>query len=143
MIRVAQGANAAALRPARIAASLIVPGKPVTQNDVRRMGHWSARSKATKRVAADTHAAMLEQWGPRSKWPRFTHPVRITIADQCRTGNLRDAEACAPTVKAIVDTLVRAEVIPDDTPQWVRATTYLAPVKTGTDAVVIGLHLAS
>jgi len=126
----------------RIAASLVVPGKPVTQNDVRRMGHWTSRSKATKRVAAATHDAMLEQWGPRHMWPRFVAPVRITVADQCRTANLRDAEACAPSVKAIVDALVRAEVIPDDTPQWVRATTYLAPVKTGVDAVVIGLQVA-
>jgi Holliday junction resolvase RusA-like endonuclease len=114
---------------------LTIPGKPVTQNDVRRMGHWSAPRKAKRRVAADATYAALSTWGVKP--PKLVFPVHVTVEDHCATGNLRDQESCAPSVKAILDALTAYGLWPDDSPAFVASSTYVAPVKTGIDELVI------
>lgn len=119
---------------------LVVPGKPVTQNDVRRAGHWATVRAAKRRVAADATYAALSTWGLRP--PRLTFPVEVTVEDCCRTANLRDVEACAPSVKAILDALTDYGLWPDDSPAYVASVTYRAPVKTGTDALILTITAA-
>ncbi|MEN9621439.1 MAG: hypothetical protein RL499_1632, partial [Actinomycetota bacterium] len=65
------------------------------------------------------------------------YPVTVTVADECRTANLRDTEACAPTVKVALDALTNIGVWPDDSPAYVAGIRYLAPVKTGTDSITL------
>jgi hypothetical protein len=111
---------------------LTVPGKPVKSND--RM-HWRAEYAAKRRVAADATYAALSTWG--LKPPPLTFPVVVTVEDHCRTANLRDTEAVAPSVKFILDALTRYGLWPDDRSEFVAEIRYLPPVKTGTDEIVI------
>lgn len=123
------------------AITLTIPGRPFSQNDQRRMSHWTTVRKAKRQVESAVYAAVVEQHGHHSQLRRkaaaLTWPVTVTIADHCKTANLRDVEACAPTVKVALDVLVDIGVFPDDSPQYVARIAYLTPVKTGTDQLVI------
>jgi crossover junction endodeoxyribonuclease RusA len=52
-------------------------------------------------------------------------------------GRLQDADACHPSVKAVIDGLVDAGVIPDDDPRYVRAVTYHAPTRAKADFLLV------
>lgn len=52
-------------------------------------------------------------------------------------GRLQDADACHPAVKAVIDGLVDAGVIPDDDPRYVRAVTYHAPTRAKADFLLV------
>jgi Holliday junction resolvase RusA-like endonuclease len=123
------------------ALTITVPGKPFTQNDQRRASHWTTVRKAKRAVEAAVYTAIVDQHGHHSQLRRkaagFTWPVTITIADHCKTANLRDTEACAPTVKVALDVLTDIGVWPDDSPVYVAGIHYLAPVKTGTDSITL------
>jgi hypothetical protein len=114
--------------------TLTIPGKPWTQNDQRRM-HWRKQSQTKRRIAADATYAALSTWGVKP--PKLVFPVHVLVEDHCATGNLRDQESCAPSVKAILDALTAYGLWPDDSPAFVASSTYVAPVKTGVDKLVI------
>lgn len=91
------------------AITLTIPGRPFSQNDQRRMSHWTTVRRAKSAVETAVYAAVVEQHGHhaqlRRKAAALVFPVTVTIADHCRTTNLRDTEACAPTVKVALDVL--------------------------------------
>lgn len=123
--------------------TLVVPGRPLNRND---RGHWLVKAKATKALRAATVDHAWEQWGPRSRTIRAAQralggmlpAAHITIADHCRTANLRDCENA--DAKPIIDGLTDYGLWPDDGPRHVGGITRLPPVKTGTDQLVLTIR---
>lgn len=94
--------------------------RPFTANQARRW-HWS-------KVHAKT-AEWRQAFGVlarAAKVPRLDR-VRITAVVHL-AGRPLDTDAIAPTVKAAIDGLVDAKVIPDDTPAHVLGVAYAPPV---------------
>ncbi len=123
--------------------TLTIPGKPLTQNDMRRLAgrHWTATKKAQDAHRTAAKYELLTQWRqPHKIGELMTWPVTVTVADHCRTGNLRDTEACAPTVKIVLDLLTRHQFWPDDSPAYCARIIYLPPIKTGVDELVVTIE---
>lgn len=53
--------------------------------------------------------------------------VSITIEPHQKGGRLQDVGACNPAVKAAIDGIVDAGVLPDDSSKFVRSLTFLPP----------------
>lgn len=69
--------------------------------------------------------------------------VNIEVAQLCRDHRIPDVGACLPAVKAAIDGLVDAGVIPDDGPKYVHSLLFTAPTTVGYDALslrVTGPH---
>ncbi len=99
-----------------------------------RSGHWSANH------AED---AMLRQWAAMAGadtgvW--FDGPVEVHAVMTVATGVLPDAGAIALAVKHVIDGLVDADVIRDDTPEYVVSETYHAPERTGQRTLRVALR---
>ena len=62
--------------------------------------------------------------------------ITVTVEPHQKNGRLQDVGACNPSVKAAIDGLVDASVLPDDSPEFVRSLVFLPPRK-GKDALVI------
>lgn len=96
-----------------------------------RSGHWAANH------AED---AMLRQWGAMAGTDAgitFTGPVTVEAMMTIAVGVLPDCAAISLAVKHIVDGLVDAGVITDDSPDYVRSETYHAPERTGTRSLIL------
>ena len=121
--------------------TLVIPGRPLNRND---RGHWRVKAKLTKQLRLAAHFLAIEQWGissrpliaaQRALGVSVLPPAHITVADHCRTANLRDVENA--DVKPIVDGLSDYGLWPDDGPRYVSGMTRLPPVKTGSDELVL------
>jgi hypothetical protein len=86
------------------------------------MVHWQHRRQTEAIRQAACLAAKIETHPP------FTAPVTISAWPRTFTGK-GDAGAHYPVVKAAVDGLVDAGVLPDDSPQWVRCVIQYLPRK--------------
>jgi hypothetical protein len=62
--------------------------------------------------------------------------INVIAQPAQKRGRLQDTAACNPSVKAAIDGLVDAGVVPDDTGQHVREITFL-PCVRGDDALTI------
>ena len=78
--------------------------------------HWAAKSKRTKALRAMTHAVARH---PRNR-TRFSKPVAIHTLVKWPDGRRRDAHNL--DTKPIIDGIVDAGIIPDDSDKWVRST---------------------
>lgn len=95
------------------------PTKPLSQNNAKGK-HWARVNqmldpwKAAAHVTA--HNAIV-----RGEWKATDHrPITVQVAIPFRDVRRRDAHNYTGTiVKAVVDGLVKAGVVPDDTPDWV------------------------
>ncbi len=123
------------------AVALVVPGRPINRNDRH---HWRAKAKLTKKLRSATFDLALEQWGIPTRVLSAARcalnvaelpAAEITIADHCRTANLRDVENA--DVKPIIDGLTDYGLWPDDGPAHVARMTRLPPIKTGVDELVL------
>ena len=112
---------------------LTFPGRPMIQNKYRNL-HRYAR------------AAYDKQW--RHDGFILARKARIPLLETCsvvvtpttRTKVQADTAACAATVKAIIDGMVDAGVLVDDTGAHLYEITFRAPVKTGVDSLVVEVH---
>lgn len=99
-----------------------IAGKPawLTQNQVRRL-HHQAHAQAAR---AWRHTAA---WRARAdRLAPVASPV-VVVCEIARTSPRRlDADAIAPTCKAVIDGLVDAGVLAGDGPEHVAAVTYVA-----------------
>jgi hypothetical protein len=67
--------------------------------------------------------------------------IEVTVLPELRNRSSQpDTGACIGAAKAAIDGLVDAGVLPDDGPKYVRRLTFLAPVVTGTDALVLRIE---
>lgn len=91
---------------------------------------WSLNQERTKHWA--WRRERVEEWKSAFYWlakdARVPTLERITVSvDVEMPGNVQDTCNAYPAVKAAIDGLVAAGVIPDDTPQHVVAITFTAP----------------
>jgi hypothetical protein len=109
---------------------------PVSLNRERNK-HWSARSDATREWREAFWALALErQVGRHDRVQVLVHHLVH------RGGPLPDIGACYPSVKAGIDGLVDALVIPDDTGTHLIRLTFLPPVRSERDALTLEVRPA-
>jgi crossover junction endodeoxyribonuclease RusA len=97
-----------------------------------------------------------QQWAALTRQHRLTwqliarqHQVpalgRITVTAEPLHKDRRspqDVAACAPAVKAAIDGLVDAGIIPDDSPEFVTQVRFLPPVVCGVDGLRLTVEAA-
>lgn len=109
---------------------LVWPDRPFTQNWERRAHH----AQTSKAVAVWREAFRLLAVGaPALLW------CDIVVDHETATRRSVDVVACAPAVKAAIDGIVQAGIIPDDDPAHVHRVAFCPPVFTGRDALVLEL----
>jgi crossover junction endodeoxyribonuclease RusA len=101
--------------------TLVHHERPISLN-AERTKPWQVRAASTKEwrtaffwLAKQAHIPALE---------RIKVEVRVSLR-----GRLQDPVNCYPSVKAAIDGLVLAGVIPDDTPAHVHSVTFHAPIR--------------
>lgn len=103
--------------------------RPWTTNAERAGNRWK-RAENTKRWRkAFTRLALT------SSMPRLAHATFIAYPYQ-HGGILQDVAACNPAVKAAIDGIVDAGIIPDDTPNYCRNIIFMPPQR-GKNALVL------
>lgn len=91
--------------------------------------HGRARLVRTwRRAFADE---CLAQRVPALQW------LTVEVSQICRDKRMPDIAACVPAVKAGIDGIVDAGVIPDDNAMFLRALTFKPPTCAGYDALVL------
>lgn len=109
------------------------PNTPLSINKANKM-HWAAKKRQVDPWREAIGWAWLQE---RKNWDLVKDkPCSVQVVLPFRTKQRRDPHNYTGTVvKALVDTLVREGVWPDDTPEWV---TVLDPViQIGGDAKVV------
>lgn len=108
---------------------LTYPSKPLTTNAERKGNRWG-------------RAEHVKQWREAFAWLAKKHKVprmrymNVIVQPAQKRGRLQDTAACNPSVKAAIDGLVDAGVVPDDTGAFVREITFL-PCVRGEDSLTI------
>lgn len=105
------------------------PARPWTTNAERR-GHRYERAALTKEWRGAFY------WLAKVQQIPALGTVTIMVEPLQARGPLQDTAACNPAVKAAIDGLVDAGVIPDDSGQFVRGITFL-PARKLKDALVL------
>lgn len=89
------------------------PNRPLSINEANRM-HWAAKRRRLEPWRVSALAAYTA-----AQRPKFDTPVEITVTLTFAKRGRRDSHNYTGTViKAIVDTLVQAGMIPDDNAEW-------------------------
>lgn len=84
--------------------------------------HWAAKAKRTAWLRAMAHERAVSRM-------RHTKPVHITAHIGYPTNGKADPANAHPTVKAIVDGLVQAGVLVEDSHEWVTGPDYRRDAK--------------
>lgn len=105
------------------------PAKLLSMND--RM-HWRPKAKLT---ATWLHAAQVAGGAARKSARWEPCPVVVSVTLPVRDARRRDPHNYFATIKPVVDGLVLAGIVPDDTPEWVTTTEPVLHVG-GRDVVV-------
>ena len=107
--------------------------RPLTMNAIARQHRHQHRQETLwwRQQAADMAAGR----------PPFPGPVRVVATPlHANRRTPQDTGAAMPAVKAAIDGLVDAGIIPDDGPDIVRAVTLMGP-RTGGDVDGLTLHV--
>ena len=108
--------------------------RPITANRYRML-HYQARARYDKSWRAAFFALAKEARVPALQ------VIEITVQKVQAKGTLSDTMAEAPVVKAAIDGLVDAGVIPDDTGKHLAAVTFLPPVKGDKDTLTLRIDV--
>lgn len=103
--------------------------RPWTTNAERAGNRWE-RASLTK-----TWRHAFELLAKSEKIPPMAW-ISVTVEPYQKNGRLQDVGACNPAVKAAIDGIVDAGILPDDSSQFVRSLIFLPP-KRGKDSLVI------
>lgn len=96
-----------------------IDGRPWTVNGQRQMHHLEIARRITKwRNAAREACRDL---------PKLCPPISVSVTPYLRHGYVQDVGACYPAVKAAIDGMVDAGLLPDDTPEFVAQIILNAP----------------
>lgn len=112
-----------------LAASYTYEAKAVLLNSWRRLHHFRAAE-----IRKEWRTAFY--WLAKESPSKFVGPVEITVIHETK-GRLCDVGAPMECVKAAIDGLVDAGVIADDSSHYLHALTFIAPTKTGRDAITL------
>jgi len=96
--------------------------RPWTTNAERAGNRWE-RAKLTKEWRAGFQLLAKYEKIPPMVW------ITVTVEPHQKGGRLQDVGACNPSVKAAIDGLVDAGVLPDDSSQFVKSLVFLPPKK--------------
>jgi len=108
---------------------LTYPKKPLTTNAERSGNRWG-RAEHTKEWRQAFALLARQNKVPPMLW------IRVIAQPSQKRGRLQDTAACNPSVKAAIDGLVDAGVIPDDSGAYVRQVSFLPPDR-GNDALTL------
>jgi crossover junction endodeoxyribonuclease RusA len=103
--------------------------RPWTTNAERAGNRWE-RATLTK-----TWRQAFELLAKSEKIPPMAW-VSVTVEPHQKGGRLQDVGACNPAVKAAIDGIVDAGILPDDSSQYVRSLIYLPPQKDKNSLVI-------
>lgn len=97
--------------------SFPAPGTPLSINKANRM-HWAAKKRELDKWREAVAWAWIER---RRDWHLVKDkPCVVQVHLPFRTHQRRDPHNyTGTTIKALIDALVKQEVWPDDTPEWV------------------------
>ena len=74
---------------------------------------------------------------------RFLEPVNVCfVPHQAKRGTHADTANHLPACKAVLDGIVDAGVIPDDSPEWVLSQCFFPPIKTKNTGVLVTMAVA-
>lgn len=103
--------------------------RPLTTNAERSGNRWGRAEHTREWRDAFAWIARRERV-PRMRW------INVTVQPFQKRGRLQDTAACNPSVKAAIDGLVDAGIVPDDTGDYVRQITFL-PCVRGDDQLTL------
>jgi len=101
----------------------------MTTNAERKGNRWGRAEHVKEWRAAFAWLARKHEV-PRMAW------ISVVAQPAQKRGRLQDTAACNPSVKAAIDGLVDAGIVPDDTGHYVREITFL-PCVRGDDALTL------
>lgn len=110
--------------------------RPWLMNDAnaggaRGVGGIYGRAELTRTWRAVYGSLCQQQKIPPLEW------ATIVVSQHCTNRRLPDIGACMPAVKAAIDGLVDADVLPDDTGRWIHLLSFQPPQAVGYDALVL------
>lgn len=94
--------------------------RPWTTNGERAGNRWQ-RAELVKTWRSAFHVLAKSEQMPEMEW------ISVTVEPHQKGGRLQDVGACNPAVKAAIDGIVDAGVLPDDSPQYMKSLIFLAP----------------
>ena len=94
--------------------------RPWTTNAERAGNRWQ-RAELVKTWRTAFHVLAKAEGIPEMTW------ISVTVEPHQKGGRLQDVGACNPAVKAAVDGIVDAGVLPDDSPQYMKSLVFLSP----------------
>jgi crossover junction endodeoxyribonuclease RusA len=94
--------------------------RPWTTNAERAGNRWE-RATLTKEWRLGFQLLAKSERIPPMVW------MSVTVEPHQKGGRLQDVGACNPSVKAAIDGIVDAGVLPDDSSQYVKSLIYLPP----------------
>jgi crossover junction endodeoxyribonuclease RusA len=103
--------------------------RPWTTNAERAGNRWE-RAKLTKEWRSAFHLLAKSNEIPEMSW------ISVTVEPHQKGGRSQDVGACNPAVKAAIDGLVDAGILPDDSPEFVRSLVFLPPQKDKNSLVI-------
>lgn len=117
-------------------------GRPYTINQVAKDGRWKWRAHTA--TTRQFWWALGNNYHVRSIHRRHIHQVRIEATPLHKDGRSpQDIGACAPHVKAAIDGLVDAGLIPDDNPKHLTLLTFDPPRVCGIDGLELRIYTGS
>jgi crossover junction endodeoxyribonuclease RusA len=94
--------------------------RPWTTNGERAGNRW-ARAEMVKEWRTAFHLLTKDAGIPAMSW------MSVTVEPHQKGGRLQDVGACNPAVKAAIDGIVDAGILPDDSPQYMKSLVFLPP----------------
>lgn len=94
--------------------------RPWTTNGERAGNRWQ-RAELVKTWRSAFHILAKSEQIPEMEW------ISVTVEPHQKGGRLQDVGACNPAVKAAIDGIVDAGVLPDDSPQYMKSLIFLTP----------------
>ena len=94
--------------------------RPWTTNGERAGNRWQ-RAELVKTWRSAFHILAKSEQMPEMEW------ISVTVEPHQKGGRLQDVGACNPAVKAAIDGIVDAGVLPDDSSQYVKSLIFLPP----------------
>lgn len=85
---------------------------PLTSNGQRR-AHWTTVRKAKVEVETDVY------WRAKAAQIAVQPPVEVFLTWYAKDAHIRDSDAASPMLKACLDALVLADVLPGDDHRYV------------------------
>lgn len=111
-----------------------IAGRPPTIN-AERSAHWRAHRAKTKEIRFAAQMLAIAEGIPRQQ------RIAIHARPILKGHRSQDVGACMPGVKAAIDGLVDAKIIPDDTPEHLVALSFYVPAfGSDRDALIIEIE---